>query len=215
MASFLNPFAAVEITRANLPHWKQEGVTYFVTFRLVDSLPEVRLKQWLQEKAIWKAHHPEPVSDKDLAEYHERFSGMMEDWLDQGAGSCVLALSECRGIVTEALRHGDGNRYVLGEFVVAANHVHVLVTPVQSQELSAILHTWKSFTAKQIIKVDETARALAGYWEVMKERRTGGNGTVQRPVWQKESFDHIARSEASLQRFEEYIRGHREWRPAR
>ena len=32
-------FADVEITRRRLPHWQQEAATYFVTFRLADSIP--------------------------------------------------------------------------------------------------------------------------------------------------------------------------------
>ncbi len=34
------------ITRQNLPHWRQDGVTYFVTSRLVDSLPARALDEW-------------------------------------------------------------------------------------------------------------------------------------------------------------------------
>lgn len=43
----------------HLPHWRQNGATYAVTFRLVDSLPQSKLReleavkrQWLQQHAI-------------------------------------------------------------------------------------------------------------------------------------------------------------------
>ena len=29
----------------HLPHWRQDGTTYFVTFRLADSLPDAKLKE--------------------------------------------------------------------------------------------------------------------------------------------------------------------------
>jgi hypothetical protein len=45
--------------------------------------------------------------------------------------------------------------------VVAANHVHVLVTPHGENELSAILHSWKSFTAHKILKVEAASRRLS------------------------------------------------------
>jgi hypothetical protein len=37
--AFFNPDAALVIHRGKLPHWRQEGTTYFVTFHLADSLP--------------------------------------------------------------------------------------------------------------------------------------------------------------------------------
>jgi hypothetical protein len=50
-------------------------------------------------------------------------------------------------------------------------------------ELSSIMHSWKSYTAKAINK---------------KLERTG-------IVWQKESFDHIVRGPDELDRIESYI----------
>ena len=42
----------IVIYKRNLPHWRQEGATYFVTFRLADSLPReaIRELQNLQEE---------------------------------------------------------------------------------------------------------------------------------------------------------------------
>jgi REP element-mobilizing transposase RayT len=169
LAKFFNEFAPIEFHRGNLPHWRQEGVTYFVTFRLADSLPQEKLDQWREEREIWLKHNPLPLSPKDEAEYHERFSGRLEQWLDQGSGSCVLALPECRAIVENALRHFDGQRYTLGESVVAPNHVHAILAPKSGHELSDILHSWKSFTSKEIIKVDAARQRLQPFWDTIVE----------------------------------------------
>ena len=218
---FFNPEAGYSVTHANLPHWRQDGTTYFVTFRLVDSLPRDRLDQWILDREAWQTAHPEPWSEAEDAEYHARFSAVIEDWLDQGSGSCVLALPDCKSMVTDALRHFAGQRYQLGEFVVASNHVHVILTPLSGHRLSGILHSWKSFSAKQIIKLEPAARRLEAWWHTLHQRRlvrareeypSRYDGVIfQRPVWQKESFDHLVRSAASLHKFAEYIRNHREW----
>ena len=168
----------------NLPHWRQAGTTYFVTFRTADSLPREKLAQWESERADWVRNHPEPHSGADRREYFELFSERFQQWLDQGHGACVLAQPELKQIVEGALRHFDGQRYRLGEFVIMPNHVHALVTPLDEHELSAILHSWKSFTATEINK------------------RLGKSGAF----WQKESFDHIVRSPASLEKFAHYTR---------
>jgi type I restriction enzyme R subunit len=218
IAQFFDPYAPLDITRANLPHWQQDGATYFITFRLVDSLPREKLEQWAKDREEWLAAHPEPVSEEDWREYHEKFSATIERWLDQGSGSCLLELPECREIVENALKFFNGQRYQLGEFVVASNHVHVLVTLFSGHDLSDILHSWKSFTAKELIKVETASRRLQPWWDELHSRRQAAAFEqsparfaalqFQRPVWQKESFDHIVRSPASLKKIEDYIRDH-------
>jgi hypothetical protein len=69
------------------------------------------------------------------------------------------------------------------------NHVHVLVSPFAYYRLDRILHSWKSFSAKQI------------------NAMTDSKG----PIWHRESFDHIIRSPAQLARIEQYIRDNPKW----
>jgi valyl-tRNA synthetase len=184
-ASFLSfdEYAEVDVSRRNLPHWQQSGKTYFVTFRLADSLPAAKLAQLEEERTLWLAHHPLPWSDADKRDYYERFSAKIDEWLDAGSGSCVLKDGRAAKIVAEGLTHFDSQRYTLGAWVVMPNHVHALVTPREGHDLSKILHSWKSFTANRINE---------------ELNRTG-------PLWQHESFDHIVRNEASLYRISEYI----------
>src|SRR5882672_1959125 len=171
---FFNKEADVHSYSGWLPHWRQQNKLYFVTFRLNDSIAQTDLAKWREEKEIWEAHHPKPWSDKDWAEYDERFTEHMERLLDAGYGSCVLARPEIAALVEQALKHFDGSRYRLGDFVIMPNHVHTLVQPAGGQELAGILHSWKSFTAKEA------------------NARLGTQGTF----WRDEYFDHLVRSEA-------------------
>ena len=43
------------------------------------------------------------------------------------------------------------------------NHVHVLVTPIGTEKLSAMVHSWKSFTAK---KANELLGQKGAFWAV-------------------------------------------------
>ncbi len=178
-----DPEAETRRSRQNLPHWSQTARTYFVTYRLADSIAQSTIRQWQEEIEHWKKHHPEPWNPQTLAEY-DRFFQRKEAWLDAGHGSCVLAQPEIRSLVEENLRHFDGQRYILDEFVIMPNHVHAIVKPLEGHALSDILHSWKSYTAKLILK------------------KTGGMG----PVWMSESFDHIVRSWEQLEHFRRYIR---------
>src|SRR6516164_5636980 len=138
-------FADVEITRRNLPHWQQIGKTYFVTFRLADSIPSTKLSELESEREAWLRHHPEPWTDAERKEYYERFSAKIEEWLDAGSGSCVLREEHASAISADALKHFNGERYKLGAWVVMPNHVHAIITPLKGVDLSEILHAWKAY----------------------------------------------------------------------
>lgn len=96
---------------------------------------------------------------------------------------------EARGLVFEACRYFDGQRFRLWAATVMPDHVHLLLTPEKKSDqewfsLSAILHSLKSFSAKKI-------NALLS--------RKG-------PVWVEESFDRIMRSEEEFLGSWHYIR---------
>jgi len=181
-----NPFEKsrpASITRRRLPHWRQEGATYFVTFRLADSIPHDVLRNLLQEKQDWIRKHGGQLSAERQRELAEFYRAKVEEQLDRGFGSCVLKEAGAAECVESALRHFDGERYWLGNYVVMPNHVHALVQPVMEHQLSEILHSWKSYTAHQINKVFQRSGSL----------------------WEDESFDHIVRDEAELEKFSSYI----------
>jgi REP element-mobilizing transposase RayT len=220
--NYFDPNERVAFLTGTLPHWRQDGATYFVTFRLADSLPQERLEQWRKEREEWAAAHLEPHDAAARQDYYERFPQRLQQWLDAGTGSCVLALPEVKELVENALRHFDGQRYRLDEFVVAPNHVHALVSPLGEHQLSDILHSWKSFTAHEILKVEAASRSLSEFQDQSRdgsatlnsESEQSGGGVPppsdrSRTVWQRESFDHIVRSPASMEKFREYIRNHR------
>ncbi|HYY13342.1 MAG TPA: carbamoyl-phosphate synthase large subunit, partial [Chthoniobacterales bacterium] len=184
-APVFRPFDAQrEITHSvrNLPHWEQTGATYFVTFRLADSVPAALRAKWEEELALWAKHHPKPWDSRVAYEYQQRFIDSREEWLDQGHGSCLLRDGKSAEIVAAALRHFDGERYFLDGFVVMPNHVHVLVQPRNGHTLSKILHSWKSFTAHRL-----------------------KNANTDSTIWQEESFDRIVRDWDSLQDYRRYI----------
>ena len=57
-----NPNGDVKVYLRNLPHWRQQGATYFVTFRQADSIPKSVLAEWLDIRQRWyRAHNLEPA----------------------------------------------------------------------------------------------------------------------------------------------------------
>jgi REP element-mobilizing transposase RayT len=168
----------------HLPHWRQPGATYFVTFRLADSLPQAKLLELSAWRAEWERRHPGPQSDAVCHELSREVMRRVEAWLDQGMGNCTLRDQSSAAIVAETLRHFDGRRYELASHVIMPNHVHVLVRPLVAEEhaLEDVLQSWKQFTAKRI----------------NRQSRSSGS------LWQDESFDRIVRDEEHLYRCIQY-----------
>ena len=95
---------AVQIYQRNLPHWRQDGATYFVTFRLGDSVPQPVLEQWEYERQIWltargiRANHNDGgwqqqvkrLPESDRRAFHKHFDRLFHAALDEGCGACYL-----------------------------------------------------------------------------------------------------------------------------
>lgn len=191
--------------RRNLPHLRVEGATYFVTFRLADSIPESVAKQWHEEREFWlRAHGVDPawaeldpnrwndayqaifVGERRAFERDQQRQFLVE--LDKCHGSCLLA--QAHGIVAQALEFFHGQRVWLGDYVVMPNHVHVLAQPFPGVQLEEWLYSVKRFTSTEM-GTDAGLNAHA----LMRQGH----------LWQAESFDRILRGVEELARTRRYI----------
>lgn len=198
-----DPDRPVRIYQRHLPHWRQEGVTYFVTFRLADSLPQPRLQELAELRAQWEQRIPTvgrnhasspkgtPASsapsqpDDDSERLTRLLMERVERWLDEGYGSCVLREKYAADCLEQKLRHFDHEQYDLCALVIMPNHVHLLVKPYSDKvhPLERIEQGWKAYSSREI------------------NRQRGIRGAL----WQQESFDRIVRDEEHLWQCIQYI----------
>ena len=78
----------IHVYQRSLPHWRQDGATYFVTFRLNDVIPLPQQRLLNDLKAHWRREHPPPHSQRQMAELARILGRESEKWLDAGLGSC-------------------------------------------------------------------------------------------------------------------------------
>jgi len=150
MSEFLDGDGEIRRHGGKLPHWQQGTVMQFVTFRLGDSLPAEELTVLKEEKEVWRKLNPEPWDEETRVEYHRRFTARLEEWLDQGHGSCLFRGESNRKIFAEVLGHDDGGRVEHHAWVIMPNHVHLLFTP--HYPLEKLIAAWKSISARRIGK---------------------------------------------------------------
>jgi REP element-mobilizing transposase RayT len=153
-------------------------------FRLADSIPSRLRDQWENEREAWLKIHPEPWTDETEREYHQRFSGAIERWLDAGHGACLLRRRDCAQVVADTLRHFEGERVVMISLVIMPNHVHALFVQNPEWPLEKLIQSWKRFAARQINKLLDRS----------------GN------FWQRNYFDRLVRDEKHFANCVRYIR---------
>ncbi len=112
---------------------------------------------------------------------------------DDGAVRSTELASEERDMALQSCLHFDADRLMVHSVVVMPDHVHLLFTPLEKEKgswwsLSELLHSIKSFSAKQIA-----------------QRRRVHNPNWQGAVWQDESFDRIIRNESDFLEKQAYI----------
>lgn len=172
--------------RKRLPHWEESPATYFVTFRLADSLPSAVLRKIEFERKDIVA--TAKAMDRELT-VHERqrlaklFGEKVESQLDAGTGECFLARPIIAQLAAQTLSHFEGVRYRIFAWCVMPNHVHVVFRPSAGHKLAGIIHSWKSYSAKE------------ANWIL---KRSGD-------FWQREYYDHLVRDERDLRRCIEYV----------
>ncbi len=184
MPTFLNPLAELDMHVEHIPHWQQNDAVCFITWRLADSLPQVLLREWNEQRAAWLARNPEPWTAKQTTEYYTLFSQRIDTWLDQGMGSRLLAKSECATIVSDTMMYFDGERFLMHAYVIMPTHVHVLFSPLHGHRMEKIVQGWKSVSARRLV------------------RECG----VGMPVWQKRYWDRLIRNDRHFEACVGYIR---------
>jgi len=107
----------------------------------------------------------------------------IEQFLDNGVGACHLRNPLIAEELANTLRHFDQKRYRLFAWCIMPNHVHVVVRLFPGEELASVLHSWKSFSAKQANRILVAHGAF----------------------WQREYYDHLIRGEEEFERAVRYV----------
>jgi REP element-mobilizing transposase RayT len=172
--------------RGHLPHWESATATYFVTFRLADSLPQKELREILfarkdiQSTAAQMGREISEPERKRLIKLHAR---RIEKYLDAGVGTCFLQNDSVAKVVANSLQQFHGTRYRLFAWCVMPNHVHAVFQTLVGNTLPRILHSWKSFSAKQANQILHRSAEF----------------------WQREYYDRLIRDISEFHRAVQYV----------
>ena len=192
---FFDPGMDLRITAGKLPHWYQPDVTYFITYRTDDSLPIAVAELWYRRRNDWLRRHgvdpkaancrrncancPTPSSACTTTPSP---GNSWNTWIAAMA-HCVLKRPDLAAIVADNLRHFDGERYTLADFVVMPNHVHLLACLLGSTDIVDQCSSWKKYHGDE------------------DQRGAGERGRF----WHEESFDCLVRTPEQCEHLRRYI----------
>ena len=179
----LHPDLPIRRYVRHLPHWRQAGATYFVTFRLADSIPQKQLQALKRWREHWEREHPEPRDEKDWEHLAREITTRTEAWLDEGYGECVFHNAALAQEMGKSLLHFQHERCLTACFTVMPNHIHTVIKLLGEYELEDLLESIKGFISRKV------------------------NRTLDRSgqLWEQESYDRIIRDEEHLYRVVQYI----------
>jgi REP element-mobilizing transposase RayT len=158
-------------------------------------MPKPVLDRWLLDRQQWLVAHGvdcrqidcrmrlEPLDAPLRQEFLKRQWNRWHDALDACYGDRVLRRPEIAEIVGDSLLHFEGERYVILDYVVMPNHVHLLASFPNETEMLAQCKSWKHYTARRINH---------------RLRRMGH-------FWQADAFDHLVRSDKQFEYLRRYI----------
>jgi len=201
----LNPHKPIWVYTRHLPHWRQDGATYFVTFHLNDSLPKAALlelqqlreeqttrrQNWTRQQQGQKSgqgrSEAKIETDADVLAEQQAFEKLVfkrvQHWAEKGLGASYFKHLRLRSILHDAILFWHKKRVDVAAFVVMPNHAHIMVRPFEGVALEKWLHSVKRFTALEV------------------NRMRGQSGSI----WFQESHDRIVRDLPHLNRCLRYI----------
>ena len=166
--------------RRRLFHCDISGAYQVITYRLGDSLPAVVLSSCREHGRL---AHEKTQRRKQIEKY-----------LDAGYGSCILKIPAVASIVIDSWQYFHNEHYELIAYVVMPNHVHLLVKTYPDYPLRNIVHSWKSYTAKEINKCISHGRDAHAPGFLHKSE-----------VWQANYWDRLIRHEKHFNSMINYI----------
>lgn len=192
-----------------LPHIAPVGATFFVTFRLHDSLPLNVLRQIqemrkdLESSVKHFRDHELKINSKDhsrrFINQSWRIFKKFDHQLDNlPYGDCYLRIPAVAEIIRDRLFDFDNVHYSLHAFSIMPNHVHILFDT--SIQLDSGLMT-DVLTRANYTQLDKIMQLIKGGSARYANQYLGRSGSF----WFKDSYDHYIRNKKEWKRVACYI----------
>ncbi len=181
--------------KAKFPHIHPVGNTFFVTFRLFESIPKSVLKS-LEKDYQTKLRKLNLIEDpklkrEEILNLRKHYLSKYDDLLHNiKTGPHYFKSQRIRDIISEQLHRFDGQLYDLICYSIMSNHVHILIDT--KIEFDAGLIDQKLYDNNT--HVSDIMKRIKGASARYANQHLGKTGSF----WCKESYDMYIRNEKML-----------------
>ena len=184
-----------------LPHWHPDGQTFFITFRLANSLPVSVIKQLEEERkrerqSIYLRFNGQEQQE-ELYRLDKKYFGHFDTWLDRCIENSPRWLIDDRifHIISETIHDFDGERYSLIAYCIMPNHIHLLI------DTNLYKFEPKHEGITKLYPLTDTLKRLKGRTARLANQILDRNGNF----WHHESYDHVVRDNKEFERILWYV----------
>lgn len=188
--------------RQRLPHIQPIGATFFVTFRLFESIPVSAVSQ-LKEKYSLEMNQVQKVLDihkknADIFLIRKKYLVEYDKVLDSiKTGPHYLKQEDLQQFVKNELHRFDSKFYDLIAYSIMSNHVHILIdTCIQLHEASDFI-----IIEDNLILLDKIMKRIKAPIARHANKILHRSGQF----WERESYDIYIRNEKMLNNVISYI----------
>ncbi len=192
-----------ESYKRKLPHIQYPGDTFFITFRLNNSIPQHNLQELkydynLDFESLSNIKDGK-VRNKKLFERRKTYLLEIDDVLDKiKTGPHYLSDHDIAKIVTDAIHRLNEIYFHLIAYTIMSNHVHILIdTSIQLEHLE-----YKNERIeKEYINLDQIMKLIKGRSARYANLKLGRSGKF----WEKENYDIFMRNAPMMKNVIKYI----------
>ena len=187
--------------KRHLPHYQPEDATFHVVFRLAGSLPRHAVEQLREEQKRLGELLERGVRNQGLFElfrkkrwgYFRHFNTLLNG---TSTGPHWLRQYEIAEIVKETMHYRDSRVYDLIAYSIMPNHVHMIVENVRRGADTTKGSTSRRDSVPSNGALTYILASLKKYTALRANRVLHRSGAF----WQDESYDHVIRDDAELER---------------
>ncbi len=178
--------------KRNLPHIQPIGATFFVTFRLKDSIPRIKIlelkERYEQRIELIQTNQKENIKDS-IYDERKRFFAEYDDLLDKcNNGPTYLKQPAIAEIVKTQIHLLDNDLYELIAYSIMPNHVHILIDTAIQIPSAQNFTTWESINFQPLDKIMKRIKGSTARFANLYLKNKG-------QFWQRESYDHYIRNQ--------------------
>lgn len=192
-----------------LPHIVPHGATFFITFRLYDSLPQNIVRELRKEyeaniKCLKNQKLPN-LPQKIYAE-RKRYFGRFDKQLDENPyGNCWFNRNDIADLLRDKFHEFDDKYYELQAYTIMPNHVHLVINTI-TQFLTADNLVLNS-PPDNFVPLSKILGLIKGAVSYKANRILDAEKLRldDAPFFMKDSYDHFIRNEKEWENIIRYV----------